>query len=185
MTLGYMPEKIKQAFGDGHSFGMNITYFTEEEPLGTAGGVKNAEEFLDDDFLVISGDAFTDINLSELIDFHYLSGGIATIAAKRVKDPSLYGVMLTDSDGRITAFEEKPLHPVSNLVNTGIYVMNKELLRLIPQGFCDFSKHVFPLLLGRLYAKECDCYWSDIGTLQSYYAANYYVADNIRRFERV
>ncbi len=185
ITLGYLAEKIRDYFGDGSALGMEIRYCFEEEPLGTAGGVKNAGKYIDEDFVVISGDAFTDINLEALVDYHYSHSGLITIAAKEVDNPSAFGVMLTDSQGLITAFAEKPQIPLSKLANMGIYVVDKSVLSIIPQGFQDFSKDIFPKLLGGIYAMKTDCYWSDIGTLSSYYATNYFVANNIDRYALV
>ncbi|NCA68088.1 MAG: nucleotidyltransferase family protein [Clostridia bacterium] len=185
ITLGYLPDKIQETFGDGSAFNMQINYFLESEPLGTAGGVKNAENFLDEDFVVISGDAFTDIDLGALIDFHYLHNGVVTIAATEVDNPSNFGVMIMDDSGLVTDFVEKPSQPVSNLVNMGIYVMDKTILRDIPKGFQDFAKNIFPNMLGSIYAMKTKCYWSDIGTLTSYYATNYFVASNIKQYETV
>lgn len=175
VTLGYLGEQIQRRFGSGRELGVNLTYFYEDQPLGTAGSVLGAKDFLDEDFVVVSGDAYTDLDLEELIGFHYERGGLVTIASHYEEEASRYGVMTTDENGLITTFEEKPLHPTSHLVNMGIYVCDKRLLHFIPQGFCDFSKDVFPSLLGNVFSKRCECYWSDIGTLPSYYLTNYQV----------
>lgn len=185
ITLGYLSDKIREYFGSGAELGMDIRYFIEDEPLGTAGGVKNAEKFLDEDFIVISGDAFTDIDLGSLVDFHYSHSGLITIASKEVDNPSEFGVLVQDKSGLVTAFQEKPAHPVSNLVNMGIYVMDKTLPSAIPDGFQDFAKNIFPNMLGSIYTQKSDCYWSDIGTLASYYATNYFVANNLERYAAV
>ncbi|MBQ4444553.1 MAG: nucleotidyltransferase family protein [Clostridia bacterium] len=175
VTLGYMGDKIVEAFGDGAEMGVRLHYFREEKPLGTAGGVKNAASFLDEDFLVVSGDAYTDFDLGALADFHYEKGGLVTIASYRVENPSRFGVIVADQNGLVRSFEEKPLHPTSRLVNTGIYVCDRRLLHFVPDGFVDFAKDVFPALLGNLYAKECAGFWSDIGTLPTYYETNLHV----------
>lgn len=185
ITLGYLPEKIKSYFGNGAAFGMDISYFIEKEPLGTAGGVKNAESFLDEDFIVLSGDAFTDIDLSKLIDFHYEHQSLVTIASKEVENPSNFGVIIPDATGKIVNFQEKPEKPLSNLANMGIYVVDKRVLSLIPVGFQDFAKDIFPKMLGNIYTMKTDCYWSDIGTLTSYYATNYFVASNLDMYANV
>ncbi len=182
ITLGYLAGQIIEAFGDGSQMGMHITYFVENEPLGTAGGVKNASKFLSEDFVVISGDAFTDINLTELINFHYKSNAKVTIAAAKVDNPSEYGVMLLNNKGKVRSFIEKPKEPVSDIASCGIYVMSHGILQDIPSGFCDFAKDVFPKMIGQIYAKVMDCYWSDIGTLTSYYSTNYFVATNIDKY---
>ena len=172
ITLGYMGNKIRRYVGNGKRYDMKIRYVYEGIPLGTAGGVKNARKYLDEDFLVMSGDAYTDLDISSLIEN---SRGIATIAAHYESDASRFGVMVTDENGLIKEFEEKPVNPKSHLVNMGIYVMKKEILDIIPDGFVDFSKDVFPKLLGDIYAYESRCYWSDIGTLPSYYSTNYHI----------
>ncbi len=181
VTLGYLGEQIEKHFGSGEELGVKLTYFYESKPLGTAGCVKNAESYLDEDFFVVSGDAYTDIDLKELAAFHYERGGLITIASHYEQDASRFGVMTADGDGLITEFEEKPLRPTSHLVNMGIYVCDRRVLHFVPQGFCDFAKDVFPSLLGNLFTKRCDCYWSDIGTLPSYYLTNYMVVSPVER----
>ena len=176
VTLGYMANKIVEAFGDGRDLGVNLHYVIEKEPLGTAGSVKAAANDFKEDFLVISGDAYTDFDLTSLIDFHRSHGKLVTIAATRVEDPSAFGVMLLNGAGKVRSFIEKPKIPVSNVVSTGIYVFKKEILKKIPSGFQDFARNVFPTLSGQIYAKIMQGYWSDIGTLLSYYSTNYHVA---------
>ena len=177
VTLGYMANKIVEAFGDGRQLGVNLHYVIEREPLGTAGSVKGAAAGFKEDFLVISGDSYTDFNLTELIDFHRNHGKLVTIAATRVKEPSEFGVMLLNDAGKVRSFIEKPQVPISNIVSTGIYVFKKEILKKIPDGFQDFARNVFPTIPGQIYAKIMDGYWSDIGTLLSYYSTNYHVAE--------
>ena len=176
VTLGYMAHKIVEAFGDGRDLGVNLHYVIEKEPLGTAGSVKTAALGFDDDFLVISGDAYTDFDLTQLIDFHRSHGKLATIAATRVEDPSAFGVMLLNSAGKVRSFIEKPRVPISDIVSTGIYVFKRDILKKIPAGFQDFARNVFPTIPGQIYAKIMSGYWSDIGTLLSYYNTNYHVA---------
>ena len=178
VTLGYMANQIIEAFGDGRELGVKLHYYVEKEPLGTAGSVKNAAKHFDDDFLVISGDAYTDFDLTSLVEFHKSHDKLCTIAATRVKDPSQYGVMLLNSAGKVRAFLEKPQAPVSDIVSTGIYVFKKEILKKIPDGFQDFARNVFPAISGQIYAKIMRGYWSDIGTLLSYYSTNYHVAES-------
>lgn len=178
VTLGYMAGSIVEAFGDGKELGVHLHYFIEREPLGTAGSVKVAAERFQDDFLVISGDAYTDFDLGALVSFHRNHGKLATIAAAKVKDPSQYGVMLLSNTGKVRTFIEKPTEPVGNIVSTGIYVFRKEILKKIPNGFQDFARNVFPSIPGQIYAKVMSGYWSDIGTLLSYYSTNYHVAES-------
>jgi len=174
-TLAFMPQVIEDYFGDGEEWSVGISYAHEETPLGTAGSIKNAESLVGDDtFLVISGDAMTDINLSEVIEFHQERKAAVTIALKRVPDPLEYGVVITAEDGRIERFLEKPSwgQVFSDTINTGIYVLEAEIFDHIPddQPF-DFSSELFPLLMERgysLYGCEVDGYWCDVGSLETY-----------------
>lgn len=174
VTLQYLPEAIIRHFGDGSDFGVNLRYFVEEVPLGTAGSVKNAEEFLDDTFVVVSGDALTDFNLSQAIDFHRRNGAVATLVLTLVESPLEYGVVITGGDGRISQFLEKPSwgEVFSDKVNTGIYILEPEVLGYFePNQTFDFSKNLFPLLLKKKQAVlgcVLDGYWCDIGNLQQY-----------------
>jgi len=178
ITLQYLPEQIMDHFGDGSVFGVNMQYFIEEVPLGTAGSVKNAAEFLDETFVVVSGDALTDFNLMEAIEFHYEKGAIATLVLTEVPSPLEYGVVITEKDGRIKRFLEKPGwgEVFSDWVNTGIYILEPEVLNYFDFGVkYDFSKNLFPQLLenGEVV---CGCllsgYWCDIGNLDQYLQAH-------------
>lgn len=174
VTLLYMPEAIKEYFDDGRDYGVNIFYFIEDTPLGTAGSVKNAEEFLDDTFIVISGDALTDADLRKALEFHNAKGSIATLLLKKVDIPLEYGVVVTDDEGRITRFLEKPSwgEVFSDTVNTGMYILSPEVLKLVPKNeMFDFSKDLFPLILKErmpIYGYIIDDYWCDIGDPQAY-----------------
>ena len=170
ITLYYMPHMVKEYFGDGSSFGVNITYNVERKPLGTAGGVKALEDFLDETFVIISGDVFTDIDIGKLIEYHKSKGAIFTIALIRVEDPTEYGIALLNDEGKIIRYLEKPSwgEVFSDLANTGIYVAEPEVLRYIPRGKSfDFSKNLFPTLLERgeeIYGFIAEkAYWSDVG----------------------
>lgn len=173
-TLAFMPQVIEDYFGDGDEWGMDISYAIEETPLGTAGSVKNAEEALTETFLVISGDALTDINLTEVIEFHKSKGAAVTIALKRVPDPLEFGVVITDENGRIERFLEKPSwgQVFSDTINTGIYVVDPLVFDHIPEGRpFDFSSELFPLLMEKgfdLYGCVVEGYWCDVGSLDSY-----------------
>ena len=177
VTLGYMANSIVERFGDGRELGVRLRYFIEKEPLGTAGSVKVAAADFEDDFLVISGDAYTDFDLGALVSFHRSHGKLATIAAAKVNNPSEYGIMLLNGAGKVRSFIEKPKEPVGNIASTGIYLFKKEILKKIPNGFQDFARNVFPTIPGQIYAKVMSGYWSDIGTLLSYYSTNYHVAE--------
>lgn len=173
-TLQFMPQVIEEYFRDGEEWGVDISYALEETPLGTAGSVKNAEEALDDTFLVISGDALTDINLRQVIDYHATHDGPVTICLKRVDDPLEFGVVITREDGRIERFLEKPTwgQVFSDTINTGIYVIDREVLDHIPsKKQYDFSAELFPKLMDEgypLYGYVADGYWCDVGSLGSY-----------------
>ena len=177
-TVRYMAYAIQNYFEDGSSLGMNLTYSVEESPLGTAGSVSHAAGILDETFLVVSGDALTDFDLGEIVQAHKESGALATLTLTRVSNPLEYGVIVTDSDGRITRFLEKPSwgEVISDTVNTGIYVLEPEVLELIPQGQpFDFSKNLFPLMMEKglpLYGHVAEGYWCDIGNLEEYRRAN-------------
>lgn len=182
-TLQYMPELIKEYFHDGEEFGVNLKYYVENTPLGTAGSVKNAEEFLDDTFIVISGDALTDIDLSKAIEFHTNKGSIATLVLKKVDIPLEYGVVVTDEEGRIKRFLEKPSwgEVFSDTVNTGIYILSPQVLGKFGRNeIFDFSKDLFPILLKEsqpMYGYITEDYWCDIGDLRAYNQAHMDVLD--------
>lgn len=188
MTLFYLPELITNYFGDGREFGVNLRYFVEETPLGTAGSVKNAEAFLDETFLVISGDALTDINLAEALVFHRARRALVTIVLTKVTNPLDYGVVITEEDGRIKRFLEKPGwgEVFSDTVNTGIYLIEPEVFRYYEKDQAvDFSKDLFPLLLKAgepLYGYVAEGYWSDVGNLGQYRQANYDLLDGKLKF---
>jgi mannose-1-phosphate guanylyltransferase/phosphomannomutase len=183
VTLAFLPQAIRSYFGDGRSLGLNVGYSVEESPLGTAGSVRLASGRLDDTFLVISGDALCDIDLTKLFEFHRERGAAATIGLKSVDNPLEFGIVVTDEQGRIERFLEKPSwsQVFSDTINTGIYVLEPEVLRHVPEDMpFDFSKELFPLLLemGRpLYGYVCDGYWQDIGNLDQFRQANFDALD--------
>ncbi len=185
VTLQYLPEKITDHFGDGSELGVNLEYFIEKAPLGTAGGVKKAAGFIDDVFVVISGDALTDINLTEVIEHHVRSGSAATLALKKVDMPLEYGIVVTDKNGFITRFLEKPGwgEVFSDTANTGIYVLSPETMEYVKkdQTF-DFSKDLFPLLLKEkkpISGFVTNGYWCDIGDLSAYRQAHMDLLDGL------
>ncbi|HEX5929298.1 MAG TPA: NDP-sugar synthase [Solirubrobacterales bacterium] len=183
-NLHWFPETIEDYFGDGSRFGVELTYSPEEQLLGTSGGVRNAAEFLGEDFLIISGDALTDLDLTAMREFHESHDGIATLATKRVEDTSQFGVAITGADGRIQGFQEKPepAEALSDLANCGIYMFRSEIFDFFPDpgtskaagpggppGFADWAMDVFPRLLEGdvpFYSHEIDAYWNDIGNLE-------------------
>ncbi|MDW7674303.1 MAG: sugar phosphate nucleotidyltransferase, partial [Bacillota bacterium] len=174
VTLQYLPKEIENYFGNGSQWGVNLHYFEETKPLGTAGSVKNCSDFLDESFIVISGDGITDFNLQEAIDFHNQKKALATIVLTPVEEPLEYGVVITDAERRIVRFLEKPnwSQVFSDLVNTGIYILEPAALNICPEGqFFDFSKDLFPQILAQklpFYGYSLKGYWSDIGNIHQY-----------------
>lgn len=179
-NLHYLPEKLTEYFGDGQSFGAKITWHHEKELSGDAGGVRACRSMLEDGtFIVLMGDLLTDTNLSEIIKAHKEKKALATIGIKRVDDVSQFGVVLTNKDGFITGFQEKPepQEALSDLASTGIYVLEPEVFNHIPkEGFFGFGKQLFPLLvkLGLpVLGYEITDYWSDVGTIKQYRVSNF------------
>jgi mannose-1-phosphate guanylyltransferase/phosphomannomutase len=174
VTVQFLASLIRNYFGDGAELGMDLQYATEETPLGTAGSVKNAESALrDGTFVVISGDALTDIDLTDMAKFHKRNGALVTVALKRVANPLEFGIVIAGEDGRIDRFLEKPTwgQVFSDTVNTGIYMMEPEIFEHVESGVSvDWSSDVFPRLLemgAPVYGYVADCYWEDVGTLES------------------
>jgi mannose-1-phosphate guanylyltransferase len=182
-NLHWFPETIEGHFGDGSAFGLDLTYSLEEKLLGTAGGVRNVADYLGDSFLVVAGDALTDLDFRAMREFHESHDGIATLATKRVPDTDQYGVVIAGEDGRIQGFQEKPdpAEALSDLANTCIYMFRREIFDFFPEpgtskaagpddppGFTDWAMDVFPALLEGdipFYSHEIDAYWNDIGNL--------------------
>jgi mannose-1-phosphate guanylyltransferase / phosphomannomutase len=183
VTVAFLPQAIRSYFGDGESLELNIEYSVEESPLGTAGSVRLASGRLDDTFIVISGDALCDLDLTKVVDFHRERGAAATIALKSVDNPLEFGIVVTDPDGRVERFLEKPSwsQVFSDTINTGVYVLEPEVLKHVPDDRpYDFSKELFPLLLemGRpIYGFVAEGYWQDIGNLAQYRQANFDALD--------
>ena len=179
-TLYYLPDVMRDYFQDGSDFGVQMTYAIEEEqPLGTAGCVKNIQQWLDDTFITISGDAITDFDLQAAIAFHREKKSKATLILTRVPNPVEFGVVITDTDGKIDRFLEKPsLSEIfSDTVNTGTYILEPEIFDYLPENEeSDFSKDLFPLLLEKgepMYGYVAEGYWCDVGHLEAYREAQY------------
>ena len=185
VTVQFLASLVRTYFGDGDELGMHLSYATEETPLGTAGSVRNAEAALRDDaFLVISGDALTDIDLTALVEAHRKTGALVTACLTRVPDPLEFGIVIQDEEGRIERFLEKPTwgQVFSDTVNTGIYVMEPEVFDHVERGVpVDWSGDVFPRLLAMgapLFGHVAGGYWEDVGSLESYIRAH---ADVLQR----
>ncbi|MFI5419948.1 MAG: sugar phosphate nucleotidyltransferase, partial [Nitrososphaerales archaeon] len=179
ITLHYLADQITTAFAGAKDLNIPLNYSFEDKPLGTAGSVKAIESELGNTFLVISGDVMTDFDLTKLIDFHKKQGATVTIGLARVENPLEYGVVLTDDDGKITRFLEKPgwSEVFSDRVNTGIYVIEKDALKEFdPEKQFDFSKELFPKLLKKgdpIYALAMEGYWCDVGMPSQYITAHH------------
>jgi mannose-1-phosphate guanylyltransferase len=165
-NLHYFPDSIKEYFGE------RVSYRFEPELLGTAGGVRACKDFFgEQSFLVISGDALTDIDLTAFVTRHHEAGGVATLAVKKVADTREYGVVLHDRDGRITGFQEKPPpeEALSDLGNCGIYLFEPQIFDYFPERpFVDWAQDVFPTLLSNdvpFHIHEVGEYWNDVGSL--------------------
>jgi mannose-1-phosphate guanylyltransferase / phosphomannomutase len=187
VTVAFLPQAIRSYFGEGETLGMQIGYSVEESPLGTAGSVRLTAKQLDETFLVISGDALCDVDLSALVAFHKERGAAVTIGLKSVDNPLEFGIVVTDEEGRVERFLEKPSwgQVFSDTINTGIYVMEPEVLKHVPGDRpYDFSKELFPYLLemGRpIYGHVMEGYWQDIGNLDQFRQANFdALEENVR-----
>lgn len=188
VTTCYLADKT-QTVGSEYD-GVKLKYFREKSPLGTAGSVKKAARGFDDDFIVISGDCICDFDLTKAVKFHKEKRAACTVVLTERADPTEYGTVICAPDGKIRRFIEKPAwsQVFSNNVNTGIYIINPETLRLIPDGvFTDFARDVFPRMLGgRLYGFDCEGYWCDVGRVGDYYRCNFDAAHGkIRHIDKI
>lgn len=179
LNLHYLPKNMELLLGDGKELGVKISYSIEKVPLGTAGAVKNAQQFFDGEPLIVfNGDILTDIDISELIDFHKKNKAKATIALTEVEDPTPYGLVITDSSGRVSSFLEKPSwEQVSTRnINAGIYILDPSIFNDVPADRTySFERELFPGLLEkgeRVFAKVSEAYWLDIGSPKKYMQAH-------------
>jgi len=174
LALGHLIQPIEGYFGNGSQFGVKLTYLVEETPRGTAGAIKNAESYLDETFLVLNGDVFTDLDITAMIDFHQAKKAKATIALTSVDDPTSYGLIETNAQGRVIRFLEKPSwnEVTTNMINAGTYVLEPDILVQIPsETNVSIEKATFPQLLtwGKpIYAYHSPAYWIDMGTPEKY-----------------
>jgi NDP-sugar pyrophosphorylase family protein len=178
LCVSYMSAEFRRYFGNGEKLGLKIKYVHEKHPLGTGGAIKNAAKFLDQPFVIFNGDILTDIDLTSMKQLHKKAGALATLALTRVKDPTIYGLVETDKQGRIERFLEKPTwdEVTSNTINAGIYLFEPEILDFIPPGV-NFSveRGLFPDLLKNkknVTAYIFNSYWLDIGSVEKYLQAN-------------
>ncbi len=189
VLLYFKPEIIKNYFGDGSRFGVKITYVLPDADYGTAGAVKCAQKYLDDDFIIVSGDLVTDFDFSKIIEYHLQRSAKITITLTSVENPLQFGVVITDHKGRIKKFLEKPGwgEVFSDTINTGIYVLKPEILDFIPENISfDFSKDLFPRLMQEqmiLWGYTAKGYWRDVGNPQSYLTAAMDILHNNVEFE--
>ncbi len=178
LAMGYKPDSIFSYFKDGAGAGIKLTYSLEEKPLGTAGAVKHAAQHVDDTFFVLNGDTFSDIDYTEMLQLHRRNKAMATIALTRVEDPTLFGVVETGPEGRVTAFIEKPARDqvTSHWINAGVYILEPAVLDYIPDNeFYMFEKGVFPALLAKgapVYSYASQAYWIDVGRPSQYHRLN-------------
>jgi mannose-1-phosphate guanylyltransferase len=182
LACGYKPGHM-EALGDGSDLGLKIIYSYEDEPMGTAGAMKLVEDRLDDVFVACNGDVFADIDVKEEIDLHLSTGASITIALTPVDNPTEFGIVRTEADGRIVEFKEKPMpeEVFSNLINAGVYVINKPVLDYVPENtFFDFSRDLVPLVMedgGRIQGYALSGLWMDVGRPHDLLEANLAVSN--------
>lgn len=179
VTVSYRAQQLMEYFGDGSKWGVNIRYSLEEEPKGTAGAVKLIQPYINDTFLVMSGDAVTDFDLTEALDYHKRKSSLATLLLHELDDPTDFGIVQHSPDGKITKFLEKPKSSeiFSKTINTGIYVLEPEALSSIPYFTkFDFARDLFPRMLRNMepvYGCRMPGYWCDVGSLMQYRNAHF------------
>jgi mannose-1-phosphate guanylyltransferase len=178
LCLGFLADGVRAVLGDGSELGVRLRYVEEPEPLGTGGALKYAGDQLEGRFLMLNGDVLTDMDLSAQLDQHERTGAVATLALMGVDDPSAYGLVRLDASNAVTDFVEKPRPDQidTNLVNAGAYVLEREVLDIMPPAGtnCSIERDVFPKLVGAgLYGYEAAGYWLDIGTPGRYLQATY------------
>jgi mannose-1-phosphate guanylyltransferase/phosphomannomutase len=185
LNLHYLSDSIEEYLGDGSKLGVKIHYSIEDDPLGTAGAVKNAEQYFDGEPLVVfNGDVLTDIDLSKIIEFHKKNKADATITLVRVEDPTPYGLVILDKDCRVLKFTEKPNweRVNANTINAGIYIINPEVFKSVPAGKqYSFERELYPKMLEegkRVFGYITESYWIDIGTPAKYLTAHRDILNN-------
>lgn len=178
-NLHYLPDMLRDHFGDGSKFGVKLTFRFEEELTGDAGGVRACRDFFDDTFIVLMGDLLTDADLTSIVAAHKKKGALATIGVKQMEEVEHFGVVVRDENGFITGFQEKPnrQEALSNMVSAGIYVLEPEVFNHMPaSGIYGFGRQLFPSLVEggqRVLGEEIKTYWSDVGTIEQYRQSNF------------
>ncbi|MFA5104195.1 MAG: NDP-sugar synthase [Candidatus Margulisiibacteriota bacterium] len=179
LNLHYLPKNMELLLGDGRELGVKLIYSIEKTPLGTAGAVKNAERFFDDEPLIVfNGDVLTDIDISELVSFHKKNKAKATIALTEVEDPTAFGLVIADDTGRVSSFLEKPSweEVTTKNINAGIYILDPSIFKDVPSGRpYSFERELFPGLIEKgqnVFAKASEAYWLDIGSPKKYMQAH-------------
>jgi NDP-sugar pyrophosphorylase family protein len=186
LPAGYLPEAITSYFGDGSRLGLRLRYVIEETPLGTAGALKNVEQYIDGPFVVLNGDVLTSLDLRAMMQYHREKGGIGTIHLIRVDDPSPFGAVVHDASGRVQTFVEKPPRETAptNEINAGTYLLERDVLDRIPAGRpVSIERETFPALIASgerpLYAYTTNDYWIDLGKPEAYLSAHRNVFDGV------
>jgi len=183
LPAGYLPEAITSYFGDGSKLGLRLRYVIEETPLGTAGALKNVEQYIDAPFFVLNGDILTSLDLRAMMREHREKGGVGTLHLIRVDDPSAFGCVVHDARGRVSAFVEKPPRDEAptNEINAGTYLLERSVLDAIPAGRAvSIERETFPRLIADgspLYAYTTDDYWIDLGKPEAYLGAHRHIFD--------
>ena len=170
LCIGYLGEQVKRYFGDGGRWGVQISYSQEKESLGTGGAIELAERLIkEENFVVMNGDSFLDIDLNRLIDYHLEREALATMATVEIEDPARYGAVEINEKGEIESFVEKGRSSRSKLINGGIYVLNRRIFHYIPPGKVSLEKEVFPKLIGKgFYGMPVKGFFIDIGVPEDY-----------------
>ena len=183
LCLHYMADRFIDYFGDGSKFGYRITYSIEEEPMGTAGALKKAENYLDSTFLVLNGDTYLDVDIQKMLRFHQNNRNMGTIALVKVRNASRYGLVEISPNYQVIGFSEK-VHVSEGYINAGVYIFEKKILDYIPVNRkISLEKEILPNILSK--EKICgfpvDGYFIDIGVLEDYYRLQ---RDSVKVFRR-